>query len=152
MATVQDLTRQLEQAKIDEKAAHIAAVEQRAQRDRELRETERGAAAELRGINDLADKVFGSTATLTGRPSPEIRSLARKFLHAGIDNFEIERLATDLIFGNFFGMSRRAGQLLIRFVDIGVGDDALFAAADAIEARAWALAVDRAKFLAGETT
>jgi hypothetical protein len=151
MATVQDLTTQLEQAKIDEKAAQVAAVEQQKTRARELAEVERHATNELNGLRTLADKVFTTKPTPTGRPSPDIRSLSRQFLHAGIDNFEINRLATDPMFGSFFGMSRRAGQLLIRFVDIGVADDALFAAADAIEARGWKLAVERARELAGES-
>jgi hypothetical protein len=150
MATVQDLTTQLEAARIAEKAGQIAAVEDQNRRDRELHEVERHAAAELNGLRALADVIFAAKIT-PSRPSPEIRGLARKFLHEGLDIFEVERLALDRVFGDRLGISRRAGQLMLRFVDLGVADDALHAALDSIEIRAWALAVERARALAGES-
>ena len=151
MATVQDLTSQLEAARISEKAAAVARVEDQNRRDRELHEVERHATNELNGLRTLADRVFATKAT-TARPAPEIRGLARKFLHAGIDPFEIEQLALDRVFGDLFGINRRAGQLLVRFQDLGVRDEALWSAVDAIEAKGWQLALERAKTLAGETS
>lgn len=151
MATVQDLTTQLEQAKIDEKAAHIAAIEQQKRRDHELKEIERGAANELREVSSMAAPIFAAKATPASRPAPEIRALARQFLHGGLDVFAVEALAnTDPTFGARFGISRRAGQLMIRFADVGVRDETLWTAADAIEAKLWGLAIARAEFLAGE--
>jgi hypothetical protein len=149
MPTVQDLTTQLEQAKIDEKASRAAAVEQQAQRDRELHAIELGAAAELRGLSEMAARVFATKATAS-RPTADVKGLARKFLHQGIEVFEVERLAADRIIGDRLGINSRAAQLLLRFADTGVQDDHLYAELEAIESRAWGLAIERARQLAGE--
>jgi hypothetical protein len=150
MPTVTQLEADLEAARIAEKQAAVAAVEQQKKRDHELKEIERGQAGELRALSEMADKVFAVKATPSSRPAPEIRGLARQFLHTGIDVFAVDALATDRVFGDRFGISRRAGQLLVRFAAIGVRDETLWAQADAIEVRGWALAVQRAKVLAGE--
>jgi hypothetical protein len=151
MPTVTEIEQQLELAKVAEKQAAVAAVEHRKKSERELHEVERGASNELRGLTAQADRVFAAKATMTGRPAPEIRGLARQFLHGGLDIFSVEALAnSDPTFGGRFGVSRMAGRLLIRFADIGVSSEALWSAADQIEARAWSLAIDRARELGGE--
>jgi hypothetical protein len=150
MGIVQEAEQQLEAARVAEKAGAIAAAEQQKTRARELHEVERAAAAELRGLTEMADKVFATKATLTARPAPDVRGLARKFLHQGCDYFEVANLATDRVFGDRLGVSRRAGQLMVRFAAIGVRDETLWAQVDAIEAKGWQLAVERARALAGE--
>jgi hypothetical protein len=152
MATVSQLEADLELARVSEKQAAVARVEEQKKRDHELKEIERAQAGELRALSEMADRVFAAKAAPSLRPSPEIRALARQFLHAGVDVFAIDALATDRTFGDRFGISRRAGQLLVRFAGVGVSDEALWAQADAIEARAWGLAIERARELAGETT
>jgi hypothetical protein len=150
MPTVTELTSQLEQAKVAEQQAAKDRAEQQKEQARQLRETERGQAGELRALSEMADKVFATKAAPSSRPAPEIRGLARQFLHTGIDVFAVDALATDRTFGDRFGISRRAGQLLVRFAAIGVADETLWAQADAIEAKAWGLACQRARELAGE--
>lgn len=149
MATVTQLEADLQTARIAEKAAAVAAIEDQNRRDRALHEVERGAGAELRGLSEMAARVFATKATAP-RPTADVKGLARKFLHQGIDVFEVERLAADRIFGDRFGINHRAAQMLLRFADTGVQDDRLYAELEAIEAKAWGLAVERARALAGE--
>ncbi len=149
MPNVAELTQQLEAARISEKAAATAAVEDQNRRDRELHEIERGAAAELRGLAEMAARVFAVKATAP-RPTADVKGLARKFLHAGLSVFEVERLAADRTIGDRLGVNSRAAQLLLRFADTGVQADHLYAELEAIESRAWGLAVERARALAGE--
>jgi hypothetical protein len=150
MATAIQLEQQLEAARIAEKAAAVAAVEQQAQRDRELHEIERGATAELRGLAEMAAQIFAVKATSHPRSSSDVKGLARKFLHSGISVFELERLAADRTIGDRLGINSRAAQLLLRFADTGVQDDRLYAELEAIESRSWGLACERARALAGE--
>jgi hypothetical protein len=150
MATAIQLEQQLEAARIAEKAAAVVAVEDQNRRDRALHEIERGAAAELRGLSEMAAQIFAVKATAHPRPTSDGKGLARKFLHQGVDFFELERLAADRTIGDRLGINSRAAQLLLRFADTGVRDDRLYAEAEAIESRAWGLAVSRARELAGE--
>jgi len=152
MPSVQDLTTQLEAARIAEKAAAVARVEDQNRRDRELREIERGAAVELRGLSEMAARVFAIKmgGAIPPRPTADVRGLARKFLHQGIDVSELERLAADRTISDQLGINSRAAQLLLRFADTGVQAAHLYAELEAIEMKAWGLAVERAKALAGE--
>ncbi len=150
MATAIQLEQQLEAARIAEKAAAVAAVADQNRLDRELKVIEHGATAELRGLSEMATRVFAAK-TMASRPSSDVKGLARKFLHSGISVFEVERLAADRVIGDRLGINSRAAQLLLRFADTGVKADHLYAELEALESRAWGLAVERARALAGES-
>jgi hypothetical protein len=150
MATVTDLEQQLEAARVAEKQAARDGDERRKQAAREMAARINNANTEVRAFRAQAEQAFSRKGEL-GRPPHEARSLSRAFLHAGLEMNGVYRLsAIDGVFGSLIGTQQTASQMQTRFDSIGVVDEAIGQALDELEAKAWGLAYERAKFLAGE--
>jgi hypothetical protein len=151
MASVTELESQLELARVAEKKAQREAVERQAEQDREMRKAERNAADEIRKFKEAAEATFNAKVP-PSRPGLHVRNLARRFLHAGPGDYaQIHQLGSaDPRFGAVYGVLGNAGAMMERLGEVGVGDDNLYAAIDAIGCQAWRAVIARAQFLAGE--
>jgi len=152
MPTVTELESQLELARVAEKQAQREAEEKRKDEARAMRGLELNASGEIRGLRERIEKAIATKRPPTSRPTVAARGLGRKFLHQGCDFFEVDNLAhQDEAFGEFFGLLGLAQQMSVRMQSLGIADDALFAAVDAMEIKSWKAVVQRAQFLAGES-
>ncbi len=153
MATVTELESQLELAKVAEaEAARLAEIKHR-EEARALRGLELNAVNQIGTLKTRVEHAIAAKRPPTSRPTVAARGLSRKFLHQGCDYFEVDQLAhLDDAFSEFFGLNGLAQQMHTRMQSIAISDDNLFAAVDAIEIKSWRAVVQRAEFLAGETS
>ncbi len=152
MPTVAEIEQQLAQAKVAEAEAQKAWKIKTEQDRRDMDARVENAGNEVRAFRAQAEKAFARKAEL-GRPPHEARTLARAYLHAGLEMAGVYRLsAIDAPFSALIGAQQTAAQMQTRFDSIGVVDEAIGNALDELEAKAWGLAIARAKTLAGETS
>ncbi len=152
MATITELEQQLERARQSEQAR--AQREWQAAQERQQQQRVRDAEPRIRQLREKVDRVLAASPPAS-RPAPEVRALARKFLHEGLLTLmaparnEVEMLSRgDAYFGELFALNRSAGHQME--AGGGVGDEALTAELDAIECDTWRAVVERARWLAGE--
>jgi hypothetical protein len=156
MPTVTELTEQLELAKVAQSQADREREARQKELDRQMRGLELNTGNEIRQLKAKVDQAIGAKAS-TSRPSPETRALARRFLHRGIGEDVSEYHLLELLakgdprWGELYSLLGTAQQTATRMGINRIADEALNAAVDAIECKAWAAVVTRAAYLAGES-
>jgi len=134
-----------------EEAAARARVAEAAQKVWDRAETgwKLQAGQETRTLQAEAEKLLRAKVDAPGRVDPEIRLLARQFLHSGIALGNMDRLAgADRRLGELLGLQRKAGAFMGRLGE--GGDPMLLTVADQTECAAWRAALARIGVLAGE--
>jgi len=152
MTIVTELEQQLAAARVAEQARQHA--EWLKAQERQQQQRVRQAEPRIRTLREKVDRVLAAKPPAS-RPAPEVRALARKFLHEGLLTLmapgrnEVEDLSRgDARWGELFGLNRESGHQME--AGGGVGDEALPAELDANECAPWGAAVERARWLAGE--
>jgi hypothetical protein len=127
--------------------------EQRGRYEREMRGIELKASKEIGVLKGKVDQLVNLKVPSGPRPSPDTRSLARRFLHMGLSDYaQVERLSSgDHRFAELHGLTLAVQQLASRTFEAGITDETLCGAIDQVECTAWRALVARASVLAGES-
>jgi hypothetical protein len=118
----------------------------------QLARMEHEAGIELRALSERVERAIAAAKAPASRPSIETRRLARKFLHHGLDDYnELVLICdSDPTFGELNGLNGTLHQTAHRWAKSQIEADALYAALDVIETKAWRVLIARAMVLAGE--